>query len=116
MVMVNPGTSANCPLVSPVTVTATSVAVVSVRPSGREAVTVTVCDLLPSATSVLSNVRRMTESSSRMVRGAEVTGREVTGSGADVSWANPVTVKILSALTSVLSVMGRLKVAEPWLR
>ena len=114
--MVKPGTSANCPLASPVTVTATSVAVVSVRPSGREAVTVMVCAPAPSATSVLSNVRRMTESSSRMVRGAEVTGRRVTGSGADVSRANPVTVKVLSEWASVLSVMGRLKVAEPWLR
>ena len=79
MVMVNPGTSANSPL-SPTTVTATAVAVVSTRPSGREAVTVMVCDKapssfsLPSVTSVLSKERRMAESSSRMVRVAELTG------------------------------------------
>ena len=104
MVMVNWGTAAKPPD-SPTTSTVTSVAVVSVRPSDREAVTVMVCAPSPSDTSVLSSDNRMADSLSRMVREAGATGHP----GVRLT---PATVSVLSGLAAKLSETGRLKEAE----
>ena len=104
MVMVNSGTAAKPPS-SPTTFTTTAVAVSSVRPSVRAAVTVTVCAPSPSDTSVVSNDNRMKDSLSKMVRVAGLTvmpGVRLT----------PVTVSRLSALAEESSVTARLKEAE----